>query len=85
MTQFEQDLIAKINYEADLKKIYQENLDIIIKQTESIVGTTKVIIDKSEKQQKYENELVEYRKKVAEYEEKAKEGFFSTIKNKLNL
>jgi hypothetical protein len=64
----------KINYEADLKKIYQENLDIIIKQTDIIVGTTKVIIDKSEKQQNYETELVECRKKVAEYEEKSKKG-----------
>ena len=75
----------KINYEADMKKIYQENLDIIIKQTDTIVSATKVIIDKSEKQQNYETELVEYRKKVAEYEEKAKQGIFSTIKNKLNL
>ena len=75
----------KINYEADLKKIYQENLDIIIKQTTLVVGATKIIIDKSNKQQNYETELVEYRKKVAEYEEKAKQGIFSTIKNKLNL
>ena len=75
----------KINYEADLKKIYQENLDIIIKQTDTIVSATKIIIDKSNKQQNYETELVEYRKKVAEYEEKAKQGIFSTIKKKLNL
>ena len=75
----------KINYEADLKKIYQENLDIIIKQTTLVVGATKIIIDKSNKQQNYETELVEYRKKVAEYEEKSKKGIFSTIKNKLNL
>ena len=66
----------KINYETDLKKIYQENLDIIIKQTDIIVGTTKVIIDKSEKQQNYETELVECRKKVAAYEEKLKKGMF---------
>ena len=66
----------KINYEADLKKIYQENLDIIIKQTNTIVSATKVIIDKSEKQQNYETELVECRKKVAAYEEKLKKGMF---------
>lgn len=66
----------KINYETDLKKIYQDNLDIIIKQTDIIVGTTKVIIDKSEKQQNYETELVECRKKVAAYEEKLKKGMF---------
>jgi hypothetical protein len=66
----------KINYETDLKKIYQDNLDIIIKQTDIIVGTTKVIIDKSEKQQNYETELVECRKKVAEYEEKLNKGMF---------
>lgn len=64
----------KINYEADLKKIYQQNLDIIIKQTNTIVSATKVIIDKSEKQQNYETELEECRKKVAEYEEKSIKG-----------
>ncbi len=66
----------KINYETDLKKIYQENLDIIIKQTNTIVSATKVIIDKSEKQQNYETELEECRKKVAAYEEKLKKGMF---------
>ena len=66
----------KINYETDLKKIYQQNLDIIIKQTNTIVSATKVIIDKSEKQQNYETELVECRKKVAAYEEKLKKGMF---------
>jgi hypothetical protein len=66
----------KINYETDLKKIYQDNLDIIIKQTNTIVSATKVIIDKSEKQQNYETELVECRKKVAAYEEKLKKGMF---------
>jgi hypothetical protein len=74
MTGIEDFYKDKINYETDLKKIYQENLDIIIKQTNTIVSATKVIIDKSEKQQNYETELVEYRKKVAEYEEKAKQG-----------
>ena len=66
----------KINYETDLNKIYQQNLDIIIKQTNTIVSATKVIIDKSEKQQNYETELVECRKKVAAYEEKLKKGMF---------
>ena len=76
MSSIEKFYKDKINYETDLKKIYQDNLDIIIKQTDIIVGTTKVIIDKSEKQQNYETELVECRKKVAAYEEKLKKGMF---------
>ena len=76
MSSIEKFYKDKINYETDLKKIYQENSDIIIKQTDIIVGTTKVIIDKSEKQQNYETELVECRKKVAAYEEKLKKGMF---------
>ena len=76
MSSIEKFYKDKINYETDLKKIYQENLDIIIKQTNTIVSATKVIIDKSEKQQNYETELVECRKKVAAYEEKLKKGMF---------
>lgn len=81
MSSIEKFYKDKINYETDLKKIYQENLDIIIKQTNTIVSATKVIIDKSEKQQNYETELVECRKKVAAYEEKLKKGILERIKN----
>jgi len=66
-------------YKSDLKNIYQENMNNIIKQTNLIVSATKVIIDKSDKQQKYELELNEYKNKVAEYEEKSKKGFFSNF------
>ena len=81
MSSIEKFYKDKINYETDLKKIYQQNLDIIIKQTNTIVSATKVIIDKSEKQQNYETELVECRKKVAAYEEKSKKGILERLKN----
>lgn len=68
-------------YKTDIKNIYQENLKVVMMQTNAIIGATKVIIDKSEKQQKYEAELVECRKKIEEYEEKSKQGIFERIRN----
>ena len=66
-------------YNADLKNIYQKNLNTVIGQTNLIVGATQVIIDKSNKQQNYEEDLRKHKEIITEYEEKLKRGIFSNI------
>ena len=66
-------------YNADLKNIYQKNLNTVIGQTNLIIGATQVIIDKSNKQQNYEEDLRKHKEIITEYEEKLKRGIFSNI------
>ena len=66
-------------YNNNLKNIYQKNLNTVIEQTNLIIGATKVVIDKSNRQQEYEADLRKQKEIVADYEEKLKRGIFSNI------